>query len=72
MWYPYSDNANWGAIYRQVCTPSWAGFVLASRRLGIVELWNHPALFDYLDRWVQQGEEAGTTEFQRTMWAAYR
>ncbi len=70
--WPQSDNNNWGAIYRHVCTPSWGGFVLASRVMGITELWNHPPLFDYMDRWVQQGEEPGTTELQKTMWAVYR
>jgi len=68
---PKGDNKAWGAIYRAVNAPSWCGFVLASRILGIDSLWNHRPLFDYVNRWVAGGEEPGLTDLQKKMWFAY-
>ena len=53
---PDWDGKNWDANYRTCCTAiSWPGFVLAARIMGAntPELWNHPALFDYMDRYVR-------------------
>ena len=30
----------------------WVGQVLETRLMGAVDLWSHPAYFDYVDRWV--------------------
>ncbi len=41
--------------YRQCCNAlSWVGQALAARLMGAVELWNHPAYFDYIDRWMTE------------------
>lgn len=69
---PLGDNRAWEATYRRVNTPALCGFVLASRILGITDLWNHSPLVDYVDRWVAAGEEAGLTDIHKAMWAAYR
>lgn len=69
---PMGDNKAWEATYRRVNTPSFCGFILASRILGIEELWNHPPIFDYVDRWVNAGEEAGLTNLHKCMWQKYR
>lgn len=69
---PEADNRDWAATYRTTNAPAWHGYVLASRALGIVDLWNHPALFDYIDRWAASDGEVGLNDLQREMWATYR
>ena len=61
---PYADNRAWSAEYRTCCTNiSMTGNVLAARIMqsdsNAVTLWNHPALFDYQDRYmaVTAGED---------------
>ncbi len=51
---PLNDGNTWNAAYRDCCTAiSWTGFVLAARIMGAhTSLWNHPALFDYQDRYM--------------------
>lgn len=54
---PLEDNRAWSAIYRICCTNiSMNGIVLAARIMnadsGSMTLWNHPALFDYQDRYM--------------------
>lgn len=77
---PEHDNKAWSATYRQCCTAnSWAGFVLAARLMNAIDLWNHDALFDYQDRYMQitapGGEHPGwrcTSDFVKNMWDTYR
>ncbi len=74
------DNASWGASYRTCCTAnSWIGFVLAARMLGLQSAWNHDALFDYQDRYMDVtapgGQHPGSrswSAFQEAMWDLYR
>jgi len=40
--------------YRQICSSSWIGPALAARLMGAQAMWNHPAFFDYVDRWVKE------------------
>ena len=40
--------------YRSICSSSWIGPALAARLMGAQKLWNHPAFFDYVDRWVKE------------------
>ena len=60
-WDPSKDDVAWfGNPYRLCCTANaWWGEILACRIMGAQSLWNHPALFDYQDRFltanVQQG-----------------
>lgn len=50
---PYTDNKAWTAAYRTIITGgAWTGEVLALRIMGVQSLWNHPAFFDYMDRYM--------------------
>jgi hypothetical protein len=86
---PSRDNMAWGATYRTCCTATaWPGFVLAAHLMGAVELWDHDALFDYMDRYMAiaggdpdpfgytvPGESAGYrswSSFAENMWDTYR
>lgn len=75
---PSFDRKSWTSDpYRRCCTANvWHGFVLATRIMGLREAWNHPALFDYVDRYMQI-ESAGTwtrswDPFAERMWDRYR
>jgi hypothetical protein len=70
---PENSNKFWSTAYRQVSSPGWGGFVLAAHIMGAKGLWNHDALFDYKDRYMQV--EAGwkqTSKFVESMWDVYR
>ncbi|HLQ38756.1 MAG TPA: fibronectin type III domain-containing protein [Planctomycetota bacterium] len=72
-----NDNAVWGADpYRRCCTANaWIGECLAARVMGLRTAWNHPAFFDYMDRYMQT-EPAGWTQawvpWHATAWNTYR
>lgn len=76
---PSRDNASWtGAAYRRDSTANgWHSHVLVARVLGLKESWNHDALFDYTDRYMET-EEAGQwfrswdRPFSEAMWDTYR
>lgn len=74
---PYLDNVSWGASYRCCCTANaWAGFVMACHITGTKGLWQHDALFDYMDRYMAK-ETPGTfnrqqSKFAEQMWDTYR
>jgi hypothetical protein len=75
---PSLDQKSWTADpYRRCCSANaWCGFVLAARALGLREAWGHPALFDYVDRYMQV-EERGSwmrafSPFAERMWDKYR
>jgi hypothetical protein len=76
-----ADGLDWDTAYRHWCsTNSWAGFVLAAHIMDAKDLWNHDALFDYMDRFMQiQLRTEGTntilrqcSRFTETMWDVYR
>ncbi|WP_319562189.1 hypothetical protein [Marispirochaeta sp.] len=51
---PQRDDASWNRAYRTCCTATaWAGFVLSARIMDVVDLWDHDALFDYQDRYME-------------------
>ena len=57
-----SGSDNKAESYRRGCSSqAWVGEALAARLLGMVETWDHPAFFDYMDRWMYEDE----TEFTR-------
>jgi len=75
------DGLNWDASYRKSCTAnSWAGFILATHIMGATDLWNHDALFDYMDRYMQVQKQAvgvgnwtrQQSKFTESMWDYYR
>ena len=78
---PAFDDADWNADpYRTCCTANvWWGQLLACRIMGAVELWNHPPLFDYQDRYFERVRNADVPEWTRSwspfpyaMWIRYR
>jgi hypothetical protein len=86
---PSISDASWRANYRIVGTggQTWSGFVLAARIMGKKNIWNHDALFDYVDRYMEisagrpdpfgyvvPGESAGyrPTGILGAMWDTYR
>lgn len=74
---PNSDDKTWqGDPYRRCCTANaWIGGVLCARMMGLVDEWDHPALFDYMDRFTTT-EPAGWTRSWSAwcgrMWDLYR
>jgi len=43
--------------YRRCCTSlSWVGTALSARMMHAEKVWNHPAYFDYIDRWMTEDE----------------
>ncbi|RIL08824.1 MAG: hypothetical protein DCC75_07945 [Proteobacteria bacterium] len=63
--------------YRRCCSSAdWGGYALAARLIkdyqgiSIIALWNHPAFFDYVDRWMTQNDSgfitAVTQRFNKT------
>jgi hypothetical protein len=79
--YPNQDGLDWDAPYRRSATANaWAGFVLAAHIMGVKELWNHNALFDYMDRYMEvEKESVGVgyyprqwSRFAENMWDTYR
>jgi len=73
----YADNRHWNAIYRRCCTAnSYGGFVLAAHIMNLKNEWNHNALFDYMDRYMDiesQGEWTRSySDFSENMWDQYR
>jgi len=77
----YTAGLDWGAAYRQSSTANaWGGFILTAHIMGVKELWNHDALFDYMDRYMEvQKQVVGVGHWTRqrpkfieNMWDAYR
>jgi len=75
---PSMDRKAWTADpYRRCCTANvWHGYVLATRIMGLRDAWDHPALFDYVDRYMQiEGKGnwmRGWNPFCERMWDRYR
>ncbi len=78
---PNQDGLDWDTSYRRSSTANaWAGFLLTAHIMGVKELWNHDALFDYMDRYMKvQKEGVGVGHWTRqrpkfiaNMWDAYR
>ena len=66
-------NKCWATLYRPVICPAWGGFVLAMHIMGVKDLWNNDALFDYKDRFMQvERNLRETSQFVEFMWDAYR
>lgn len=73
-WQTFGDNRGNNGLkaegYRKLNGPTWVGQALAARLTGMVDDWNHPAYFDYVDRWWQESESAN--DFVKTVWTTYR
>lgn len=72
------DTRNWMAPYRANASRAWSGFVLAALIMNAKDLWNHDALFDYMDRYVElqaqrtNGLNPHGAWVVRTVWEEYR
>ena len=54
---------------------AWIGGILCVRVMGLVDEWNHPALFDYMDRFTRIEPPGWTREWlpwTGRMWDRYR
>jgi len=69
---PETNNFDWGATYRGVNAPAFAGFVLSAHIMGLRGLWAHPPLFDYQDRWMERAVINAKPSFFVDMWKKYR
>lgn len=80
-WDHSTSDSKWNAYYRDINGCSLIGSVLAARIMEAQAVWNHPATFDYHDRfWQKEGVEKGNISvgvnsiqpFVAEMWKAYR
>lgn len=78
---PERSGSNWGAYYRIVSGAPTITHVLVARLMGVEEIWNHPPLFEYYDRYfeIESPPEVrkrkgpnGIQTFTLNMWKAYR
>jgi hypothetical protein len=54
-----------GEAYRRCCTSvSWVGEALAMRLMNAETVWNHPAFFDYVDRWMTENDAQAVAEIK--------
>jgi hypothetical protein len=54
-----------GEAYRRCCTSvAWVGEALAARMLGAKDTWNHPAFFDYVDRWMTEDDTQAVADIK--------
>jgi hypothetical protein len=66
-------NKYWATTYRQVIGHAYSGIVLAMHIMGVKDLWNHDALFDYKDRYkIVELDWTETSRFVKSMWDVYR
>jgi len=67
------NNGTKAEGYRKLNGPTWVGQALAARLTGMVDCWNHPPFFAYVDRWVEEeGTRAASNAFVTAMWEKYR
>ena len=66
-------NKYWKTSYRQVICQAYGGIVLTMHIMGVKDLWNHDALFDYTDRYMRVAVDwRQTSRFVEAMWDTYR
>ena len=61
--YEHLQPGSWldpiGESYRRCCTSiGWVGEALTARLTGADQVWNHPAFFAYVDRWMTEDDSA--------------
>ncbi len=55
--WPLSGDEQLGEAYRRCCTSvSWVGEALAVHLLNGESVWNYPAFFDYVNRWMTEDD----------------
>ena len=77
-WGPYEhlQPKDWvdqtGESYRRCCTSlAWVGEALAARLVHAEAAWNHPAFFDYVDRWMTEDDTPFVDIIQQQTGADY-
>lgn len=75
--WPSNDHKVWlQDSYRRCCTANaWVGGIVVVRAMGLVSAWNHPALFDYMDRYMAtepSGWTRGWSGWCERMWDLHR
>ena len=64
-WPLINGNEQLGEAYRRCCTSvSWVGEALAIRLLNAESVWNYPAFFDYVDRWMMEDDSQAVAEIK--------
>jgi len=64
-WPLINGNEQLGEAYRRCCTSvSWVGEALAMHLLHAESLWNHPAFFDYVDRWMTEDDSQAVMDIK--------
>jgi hypothetical protein len=64
-WPLLNGNEQLGEAYRRCCTSvSWVGEALAVHILQAEAVWNYPAFFDYVDRWMTEDDTQAVAEIK--------
>jgi hypothetical protein len=84
-WYASAFQGRWisrrlDASYRECChVNGFSGFIMAAHIMGLKTLWNHDALFDYADRYLQWTQDSGSpgwhmhnSQLAADIWNTYR
>ena len=62
-WPLINGNEQLGEAYRRCCTSvSWVGEALTVRLMNAENVWNYPAFFDYVDRWMTEDDTQAVAE----------
>jgi hypothetical protein len=77
---PARTFPSWGADYRYINGVAYPGWTLAAWIMNLKPAWNHDALFDYVDRWMDETSDEGqytvanrtNSTFVEAMWERYR
>lgn len=64
-WPLLNGNEQLGESYRRCCTSvSWVGEALAIHIMHDENVWNYPAFFDYVDRWMTEDDTQAVAEIK--------
>ena len=64
-WPLLNGNEQLGEAYRRCCTSvSWVGEALTIHIMHAEDIWNYPAFFDYVDRWMSEDDTQAVAEIK--------
>jgi hypothetical protein len=64
-WPLINGNEQLGEAYRRCCTSvSWVGEALTIHLMNAENMWNYPAFFDYVDRWMTEDDTQAVAEIK--------
>jgi hypothetical protein len=65
QWPLLNGNEQLGESYRRCCTSiGWVGEALAFHILRAENVWNYPAFFDYVDRWMTEDDTQAVAQIK--------